>query len=215
MSRLSFRPRPLDIHKKLPIVKSVKDLDNDEGPSVSRSLPHGHTNNVLDGECELVLAPPAKKGGGSEIPTPQFLVVDTYERDYTATFVQPPSYIRGRPARSDSGTEHCEYDLDNDDEVWLSKVNNERKILPAERFEYMLYKLEILDHKARERQGLIGPSLGAPIPVVLSKDNALEVFKNQPYRPAVIGGVYDYWYEKLSENAGKSLFFVAYSPHRL
>lgn len=44
------------------------------------------------------------------------------------------------------------------------------------RFEYMLYKLEILDHKARERQGLIGPSLGAPIPVVLSKDNALEVF---------------------------------------
>lgn len=54
MSRLSFRPRPLDIHKKLPIVKSVKDLDIDEGPSVSRSLPHGHTNNVLDGECELV-----------------------------------------------------------------------------------------------------------------------------------------------------------------
>lgn len=37
-------------------------------------------------------------------------------------------------ARSDSGTEHCEYDLDNDDEVWLSKVNNERKILPAERY---------------------------------------------------------------------------------
>lgn len=125
------------------------------------------------------------------------------------------------------------------------------------RFEYMLYKLEILDHKARERQGLIGPSLGASTPVVLSKDNALEVFyllpfcllvlwhhllqlftycilttfgwarltlvlaldrlcsdfmqaesdvvlpflqvfKNQPYRPAVIGGVYDYWYEKVS-----------------
>lgn len=46
-----------------------------------------------------VLAPPPKKGGGSEIPTPQFLVVDTYERDYTATFVQPPSYIRGRPGK--------------------------------------------------------------------------------------------------------------------
>ncbi|KAG8485871.1 hypothetical protein CXB51_019203 [Gossypium anomalum] len=27
MSRLSFRPRPLDIHKKLPIVKSVKDFE--------------------------------------------------------------------------------------------------------------------------------------------------------------------------------------------
>lgn len=49
------------------------------------------------------------------------------------------------------------------------------------RFEYMLYKLEILDHKARERQGLIGPSLGAPIPVVLSKDNALEVLYLLPF----------------------------------
>lgn len=33
MSRLSFRPRPLDIHKKLPIVKSIKDFDDDEAPA--------------------------------------------------------------------------------------------------------------------------------------------------------------------------------------
>ena len=33
MSRLSFRPRPLDIHKKLPIVKSVKDFEDDETPT--------------------------------------------------------------------------------------------------------------------------------------------------------------------------------------
>jgi hypothetical protein len=54
---------------------------------------------MCTGWGKQVLAPPAKKGGGSEIPTPQFLVVDTYERDYTATFVQPPSYIRGRPGK--------------------------------------------------------------------------------------------------------------------
>lgn len=30
MSRLSFRPRPLDIHKKLPIVKSIKDFEDDD-----------------------------------------------------------------------------------------------------------------------------------------------------------------------------------------
>lgn len=29
MSRLSIRPRPLDIHKKLPIVKSFKDFEDD------------------------------------------------------------------------------------------------------------------------------------------------------------------------------------------
>ena len=38
---------------------------------------------------------PSKKLA-SEIPTPQFFVVDTYERDYLATFGQPASYLRAR-----------------------------------------------------------------------------------------------------------------------
>lgn len=37
MSRLSFRPRPLDIHKKLPIVKSVKEFEDDEAPVTGAS----------------------------------------------------------------------------------------------------------------------------------------------------------------------------------
>lgn len=37
MSRLSFRPRPLDIHKKLPIVKSFKDFEDDDTPSSTRN----------------------------------------------------------------------------------------------------------------------------------------------------------------------------------
>lgn len=37
MSRLSFRPRPLDIHKKLPILKSVKDLEDDEASTSNRT----------------------------------------------------------------------------------------------------------------------------------------------------------------------------------
>ena len=37
MSRLSFRPRPLDIHKKLPILKSSKDFEDDEAPSTASS----------------------------------------------------------------------------------------------------------------------------------------------------------------------------------
>lgn len=35
MSRLSIRPRPLDIHKKLPIVKSVKEFEDDEIPNTT------------------------------------------------------------------------------------------------------------------------------------------------------------------------------------
>jgi enhancer of polycomb-like protein len=37
MSRLSFRPRPLDIHKKLPILKSFKDFEDDETPTSTRN----------------------------------------------------------------------------------------------------------------------------------------------------------------------------------
>lgn len=43
------------------------------------------------------------------------------------------------------------------------------------RFEMMLYKLEIMDHKTAERQGSLVPVLGAPIPIVLTKDVAIEV----------------------------------------
>ena len=37
MSRLSIRPRPLDIHKKLPIIKSLKEFEDDETPTSTRN----------------------------------------------------------------------------------------------------------------------------------------------------------------------------------
>jgi len=45
----------------------------------------------------------------------------------------------------------------------------------VDRFESLLFKLEVLDHKARERAGLITPTLGSPIPVQLRLDTAIEV----------------------------------------
>lgn len=43
------------------------------------------------------------------------------------------------------------------------------------RFESFLFKLEVLDHKARERAGIITTTLGSPVPVLLQHDNAIEV----------------------------------------
>lgn len=43
------------------------------------------------------------------------------------------------------------------------------------RLETIIFKLEVLDHKARERAGVITPTLGSPIPVLLSFDAAVEV----------------------------------------
>lgn len=44
------------------------------------------------------------------------------------------------------------------------------------RFETILFKLEVLDHRAREKAGVITPTFGAPIPVLLTFDAAVEVY---------------------------------------
>lgn len=190
MSR-PFRPRPLDIHKKLPIVKSVKDLDIDEVASVSRASLH--SNATIYSEVEPVAPPPTKRRAG-EIPTPQFVIVDSYERDYLRTFLQPSSYVRGRGSRNEA-TECVEYDLDNEDDDWLQQFNRERTILSHESFEWLLYKLELLDYKARERVGAI-PAYGVPVPVLLQQEAAFEVLRSQVSRPAVFLAVFDYWKAK-------------------
>ncbi|XP_019442810.1 PREDICTED: enhancer of polycomb-like protein 1 isoform X2 [Lupinus angustifolius] len=192
MSRLSFRPRPLDIHKKLPIVKSFKDFDDDEAPTSTRNSQFLRAVPEVENEVHPA---PSKKVGTSEIPTPQFVVVDTYERDYSCTFSQPTSYLRARGARAEIG-EFIEYDLDNEDEDWLSEFNEEINILTPEMFECLLFKLEVLDHKARERAGLITPTLGSPILVQLRLDTAMEALQVQSIKYTVIQSVYEYWKEK-------------------
>ncbi|GER54990.1 enhancer of polycomb-like transcription factor protein [Striga asiatica] len=165
MSRLSIRPRPLDINKKLPIVKSVKDFEDDDIPSSTRNsqilrlaaeadneqdiflfivvslmepaVEQHQTVGMIDGHLVNLLPSfevqhvPGKKGT-SEIPTPEFVIVDTYERDYSRTFSQTTSYLRARG-----------------------------------------------DHKAREKAGVITPTLGSPIPVLLTFDAAVELLEGK------------------------------------
>ncbi|KAL1811726.1 hypothetical protein DCAR_0623855 [Daucus carota subsp. sativus] len=191
MSRLSFRPRPLDIHKKLPIVKNFKDFEDDDTPSSTR-------NHMLrlTAEPDIEVQPqvPTKKHA-SEIPTPEFVIVGTYERDYSRTFNQPTSYLRARGARAEIG-EFVEYDLDNEDEDWLQEYNRDRKTLEAEKLETILFKLEALDHKARERAGVIAPTLGSPVSVLLTFDAAVEALQALSINFGVFRSIYNYWKEK-------------------
>ncbi|CAL5401915.1 unnamed protein product [Camellia sinensis] len=213
MSRLSIRPRPLDIHKKLPIVKSVKDFEDEETPTSTRNSQYRITaeaeNEVLfqfgvrDVASLLLVQQIPSKKVASEIPIPQFVVVDTYERDYSCTFTQPTSYLRARGARAELG-EFVEYDVDNEDEDWLEEFNKEKRLLSPEK---------VLDHKARERAGVITPSLGSPIPVLLQFDAAAEYTENSmvlslaiiwsslailsgSVKYGVLQSIYNYWKEK-------------------
>ncbi|KAJ4884723.1 Enhancer of polycomb-like transcription factor protein [Raphanus sativus] len=197
MSRLSFRPRPLDIHKKLPILKSLKDFEDDDTPTSatrnSQLLRIASSSVDVDNEVHPVV--PSKKLA-SEIPTPQFVVVDTYERDYLATFGQPPSYLRARGARSELG-EFVEYDLDNEDDDWLYVFDKDNsKQLSPEMLESIIFKLEVLDHKTRERAGVIAPTLGSPVPVLLQLDGAIEALQSLSVNYGVFQAIFNYWKDK-------------------
>ncbi|KAK9192373.1 hypothetical protein WN944_003063 [Citrus x changshan-huyou] len=100
MSRLSTRTRLIDIHKKLPIVKLVKEFEddnNDTAPltSVDATNHTSSTTNItfttcnshlfrlkssspIDLDRQKVHQVPGKKTA-SEIVTSEFEVVDTYE----------------------------------------------------------------------------------------------------------------------------------------
>ncbi|KAK1413749.1 hypothetical protein QVD17_35529 [Tagetes erecta] len=192
MSRPSFRPRPLDIHKKLPILKSIKDFEDDDTPTSTRTQ---MLRLVAEADNDTQVQQVGSKKTGSEIPTPEYVVVDTYERDYSPTFNQPTSYLRARGVRAEIG-EFVEYDLDNEDEDWLEQFNKEVKVLPAEKFETILFKLEVLDHKAREKAGVITPTFGAPIPVLLTFDAAVEALQALSIQYGVFQSIYNYWKEK-------------------
>lgn len=119
MSRLSFRPRPLDIHKKLPIVKSVKDFEDYEDVPTSSTRSNSQflrssfslvaveaseNDNGHQHQISIVASTPTTPSSTSlkkdkvisEIPTPQYVVVESYEQDYARTFSQPNSYLRAR-----------------------------------------------------------------------------------------------------------------------
>lgn len=49
------------------------------------------------------------------------------------------------------------------------------------RFETLLFKLEVLDQKARERAGFITTTLGPPIPVRIQLDAAAEVIYHEVF----------------------------------
>ncbi|EPS73128.1 hypothetical protein M569_01628, partial [Genlisea aurea] len=187
MTRLSIRPRPLDVNKKLPIVKSFKDIEDDDVPTSA------HLRLVSETDTEVHII--AGRKATSEIPTPEFVIVDTYERDYSRTFSQPTSYLRARGGRAEIG-EFVEYDLDNEDEDWLQDFNKEGKHLASEKLEVIIFKLELLDHKAREKAGVITPTLGPAIPVLLTFDAAVEALQSLSIQYGVFLSIYNYWKEK-------------------
>src|SRR6056300_1847477 len=136
----SFRARPIDITSQLALLRDPDAIKDEQ--VVQREVTHAH--KALDKENEEVLTKETT-AGVSEIPIPEILNVSSYEKYYPTNFKQPEYYLRsklmcGLPTET---TSYVEYDLDNDDEDWLETFNEGADTLTAEKFEEMLWKLEL------------------------------------------------------------------------
>ena len=152
----------------------------------------------------------AKDGKVEEIPIPEIRKVTTYEQDYRPNFSLPVTYLRSRTFGAPLG-DAVEYDLDNDDEDWLEKYNDGQNRLPAEKFEVMIWKLEVSCGEANDAQMAITAAAATERGQIISyqdkcaamagtdalpKEKALELLKEVSGRPAILEAVYVYWCEK-------------------
>lgn len=221
-TRLSFRPRQVDINRPMTIVRDPKDLDTGDC-FASRGVTHGH--EALDAENEKILTIQTKKKAPKEIPIPVVNTVSTYEQDYRPDFEDKlgTTYHR-RPVKYSRPGERVEYDLDSADEKWLRKYNKVSQrssggdedldldepgshlFLDEDKFELMLNKLEFACAEATERALSSGStsssSSGFNSQVLastsfLQRELAFDALRAVTgAKHSVLCAVYDYWQQK-------------------
>ncbi|CAL8467691.1 g7229 [Coccomyxa elongata] len=218
-TRTSFRPRPLDLQKQLPIVRDLKDLDSTDG-LVSREITHNH--EALDKENEEAkMVSSAKAKGGKEIPVPKVTAVPTYNIDYLPTFREQSTYIRGRGGIGYHDERFIEYDLDKEDEEWLEAFNRgQEDRLPARRMELLMWRLECANAEATDRAlaaaGAAQTERQSPAAAAavdhMTREEAYEVITAaHPVRTLVRDALYAFWRTK-RERLGKPLIRRLQAP---
>ncbi|KAG7386799.1 Enhancer of polycomb 2 [Phytophthora boehmeriae] len=127
MRRSSLRPRQIDVHARMRIIRSEDDLDADDDGGGS-SQPHA-TFQQLVLSLEARQQPSQAKRKKKDIPIPVILSVPSYDQSVTPDFEVPTSYVRFQtlPRDSENGTElipesqEVEVDLDLSDMRWLRR----------------------------------------------------------------------------------------------
>lgn len=136
-TRPSFRPRPIDPSRPLPILRTSKDLRNADDVVVSRALPQVGTG-VEAAELEerhlqqallaSVYGEDAKNSKSFDIPVPVFEPVEPPSCGSGSRFVRPTDvYIMFDKSDEDLENSLVDYDGDHVDEAFVAKYNNAHK----------------------------------------------------------------------------------------
>ncbi|XP_003746058.1 enhancer of polycomb homolog 1 [Galendromus occidentalis] len=181
MSKLSFRARALDATKAMPVYRSEDIPDLPDFAAINRAVPQMPTGMEKEEECETHLqrAMTAQQTYGHTgelvIPTPVVYPLDSacYDRLYPSTFKLPKQLIYMQPLLSGLDDDTPEYDLDSEDEIWLSR---QKLGLSQLQFETMIDRLE----KASNHQ-------------IIQINEAKLLLKQDD---DILIAVYDYWLNK-------------------
>lgn len=158
-----FRPKPLKTTERLVVVDS-RDEESEDDDSftiinnrrksqadkhatrrTTRSLSHSDTNMFPEEESEKHLQQVIQKQD-TEIPTPSFRLVSDYDADedeFRRPWKCPRKYIEyTAKVPEEMIAKVAEYDLDEEDELFLSNLNFPQQILSKDQFEFMIDRFE-------------------------------------------------------------------------
>ncbi|XP_035213488.1 enhancer of polycomb homolog 1-like [Stegodyphus dumicola] len=181
MSKLSFRARALDASKPMPIYYMDDVPEFQDFATINRAVPQMPTGMEKEEECEhhLQRAISAQQAYGHTgelvIPTPEVYNVPKHIKDelYPATYKSSRHLIHVQPFSMDQDIP--DYDIDSEDEIWLSEQAGRLDIRPLQ-FEEMMDRLE----KSSGQQ------------VITLKEAKLLLRDDDD----IIIAVYDYWLNK-------------------
>lgn len=140
-----------------------------------------------------------------EIPIPGVEKVPTYEIEYLPTFKERNAYLRGRGGKEYDDPTLVEYDVDSEDEKWLREFNGDQERLSLDKFEAMLWKLDVANAEATDKvfsfhggamaERLTEEACGTT--AHFRKEDALQMLEEScPSRESIRIGVYEYWLKK-------------------
>ncbi|XP_054706562.1 enhancer of polycomb homolog 1-like [Uloborus diversus] len=181
MSKLSFRARALDASKPMPIYYMDDVPEFQDFATINRAVPQMPTGMEKEEECEhhLQRAISAQQAYGHTgelvIPTPEVYNVPKHIKDelYPMTYKSSRQLIHVQPFSMDQDIP--DYDMDSEDEAWLSQQTERLDISPLQ-FEEIMDRLE----KSSGQQ-------------VITLKEAKLLLKNDD---DIIISVYDYWLTK-------------------
>ncbi|VDO08775.1 unnamed protein product [Rodentolepis nana] len=182
MSKVSFRTRQIDYNRTLSIIRydSQQYQELGEGAFVSRGVPTVPSGMEREEEnehhfIEVLQAMQRQKTSEVSIPVPEIIEMnEEYESTYTADFAIPDNLIHVCTAFLNDD-EQIEYDMDAEDERWLSRSGLD---LTPSGFEYMIERME---RNCSQKKWL-------------TLDDVKHILQDFSMRDII--AVYDYWLEK-------------------